>query len=188
MKCLFFLILYFFAFSALIFAQTNKSEKALKYGVSATMEKRKDVFLDAFHRDSDIGFSRIRFPVLYKSIKIEPELGYHGYDSKEKSSYDLWQYGIGLYYYVGYQDVNFYAGPRLCFEELASTFSTDEEMKQSYFNYGLTVGSEYFISERFAFGGDVQINKYIITNKTLSNFKIHHFSLIPSLYLSFYFQ
>jgi len=191
MKTCFFLTIYIFLLISLSFAEKNESKKLFKFGISATLEKSSDIYTDGFHSYTNIGFSKILLPVIFKSlIKIVPEIGYRNRDSKEMSEYTLWQIGIGIFYFYQFNDINIYSGPRIGFEKLKSTlFSTDDEMlTNNFINYGLTIGSEYFFSENFSIGSELQINKYIFNDTNSFEIEISHLSLVPVLYLSFYLK
>lgn len=176
--------------SSFLLAQKSENEKSLKFGIAATMETSSDVFEDGFHRYTDIGFSKILLPVIFKSlVKIEPEIGYRSGDGKYVD-YKLWQIGLGIFYYSKYNDINIYLGPRIGFEKLSSPlYNIDDEMETTTsYNYGLTLGSEYFLSKHFSIGSDVQINKYIFNGSDSFEIKLSHISIIPRIYLCLYLK
>ena len=191
MKINLFFILIILFFSSLLFAQNDEDIPIIKFGISATLEKSSEVYTDGYHRYTDIGFSKIMFPVIIKSlIKIQPEFSYRSYNSKKSWDYRLWQFGLGIFYFVQYNDIHFYLGPRYGFEKLKSTlWSTEDEKSISTFhNYGVTLGSEYFLSKNFSIGGEFRINKYIFNDAEEFDIDLSHLSLIPVLYLSFYIK
>ena len=185
---IFFIVLFLFLCSSLC-AQKDENVTFVKLGISATLEKSSDIYTDRFHQQTDIGFSKILLPVIINSfIKIQPEIGYRSCNSNESVDYRLWQFGIGVYYFFRYNAINFYSGPRYGFEKLKfPLYSSENEMPiQTYKNFGITLGSEYFLSNNFSVGGELQINKYIFKNSDKYDIKISHFSLVPIFYLSVY--
>jgi len=174
-----------------LFAQSDENTSAVKFGISATLEKSSYVYTDAYHRYTDIGFSEILFPVIVRSIiKIQPEFSYRSSDSKESFDYRLWQFGLGIFYFFQYNDINFYLGPRYGIEKLESTLwsTEDEKSTSSFYNYGATFGSEYFLSKNFSVGGEFRINKYIFNDAGDFDIEISHLTLVPVIYLSFYIK
>ncbi len=183
-------IVSFIILSSFLLAQNSEDEESFKFGIAATLETSSDVFQDEFHRNTNIGFSKILLPVIFKSLlKIEPEVGYRSRDVKFVD-YKLWQLGLGIYYFSEYNDINFYLGPRFGFEKLTSPlYSREDEMATTTsYNYGITLGSEYFLSKHFSVGSEVQINKYIFNGTDSFAIKLSHVSIIPGIYLSLYLK
>lgn len=170
-----------------IFAQP--SSQNIHFGFAATLEKSTDVYTDGFHSRTEIGFSKVLFPIMYRSfLKIQPELGYNSQTYKD-FSYRMWQYGIGIYYCLVRQRMRFYLGPRLGYEKLrSSVFSNNDEMTTAtYKDYGLTIGSEYLFGSNMTCGAEVRFNRYHFKEPGF-DFERIHYALIPSLYLAFYFK
>lgn len=189
MKSLLFFVLIVLFFNSSLFSQIEEDIPIIKFGISATLEKSSYIYTDSYHRYTDIGFSEILLPVIVKSlIKVQPEFSYRSSDSKESLDYRLWQFGLGIFYFFQYNDINFYLGPRYGFEKLKSTlWSTAEEKSTStFYNYGATFGSEYFLSKNFSVGGEFRITKYIFDDSGDYDIEISHLSLVPVIYLSFY--
>ncbi len=174
--------------SSLLYGQHDSSNTLIKFGISATLEKSSDIYIDGVHRYTDIGFSKILIPLLYKTfLKIEPECGYRSRTSKDTYTYKMWQYGIGVYYYFSYKVINMYFGPRYGLEKVTSTLSSEEETStNTYYNYGMTLGFEYHLSNNFSFGSEFQINKYVLNEIMGIEVDISHYSITPVLYLSVY--
>jgi len=182
-------ILIFLLVNSFLYGQSSSNNSYLKFGISATLEKSTDIYADGFHKYTDIGFSKILFPVIYDSkIKFQPEIGYRSRESKDSYSYNysMWQFGLGIFYYTKYEEINIYIGPKIGFEELISKTIGEKEKNSDYYHYGIVIGSEYFLSKNFAFGGELQINKYFIDKLIGIEIDVSQFSFVPVIYLSFY--
>jgi len=180
----------FMLISSILFANNNDDGEFFKFGIGVTLEKSSDIYNDGFHRSNNIGFAKVILPIIYNSqLKFVPEIGLQSYKSYSSADYTLWQFGLGLYYFYPFHDINIYAGPRFSFEELDSKFfDYRKDDNSTYYSFGITLGAEYFLSENFSFGAELQINKYFIDQFGGYDYKIRHLSLVPVLYLSFYFK
>lgn len=174
--------------SSVLIASNNDSLRVVKFGIAATLEKSNSVYWDGFHSSTHIGFSKILLPIIFKSqIKIMPEIGLQSYKNRQTTDYTLWQLGLGIYYFHPYKDINIYTGPRAGLEKLKLVLSGDDtEESITYYNLGITIGAEYFLSENFSFGCELQAGKYF--SDDYFNIEISDLTFIQMLYLSFYLK
>ena len=189
MKSILNFVILFLFFNSVLYAQEEKNNILWKFGISATLEKNSDILTDGVHRDTKIGFSKILFPVIFKSfLKIQPEFAYHSQDSRDTNKYESWKFGLGIFYYYPYNKIVIYSGPRFGLEKLRSSFYSDngEYSTSNFFNYGIILGTEYFLSNIFSVGSEFQINKYILRESYSEDFEVSHLTVVPVLYLSLY--
>jgi hypothetical protein len=155
-------------FSSLLSAQSDSLDLDLRIGIGATLEKEYGVKTYRYTPPS-VGITKLYLPIIYKSkLKIVPEFGYWDYNVEyyeNKYSYTITHYGINLNYIFLYKPALFYFGPRFAVDHVVFPyFEYDEEFKDSKndYIYGLTLGGEYFLSNHFTMGFDLQFNFFKI--------------------------
>ena len=110
--------------------------------------------------------STFRLPIFIKSkFKIEPELAIWSYktDSKySESTYLTFRYGCGIYLTKNFIKTSIYLGPRFAVNHAIFTNNNKNNPNIDYSKndvaFGLSVGGEYFLSEHFSLGSEIQLN------------------------------
>lgn len=155
-------------FSSLLLAQSDSLDLDLRIGIGATIEKEYGVNLDRYSSPS-VGIMKVYIPFFYKSkIKVVPEFGLWDYElsfDNNKYSYAITHYGINLNYILLYKPAIFYFGPRFAVDHVVMPFyrfDDDFEESKNDYTYGLTLGGEYFMSNHFTIGFDLQFNFFDI--------------------------
>ena len=181
-------------FSSLLLAQSDSLDLDLRIGIGATIEKEYGVSLSRYDPPS-VGIMKVYIPIFYKSkIKVVPEFGYWDYKVKYndiKYSYAVTHYGINLNYIFLYNPAIFYVGPRFAVDHIVLPyyqFEDDFEESRNDYTYGLTLGGEYFLSNHFALGFDLQFNFFDIGEEIPDFPREEKVKAIESvIYFCFYF-
>lgn len=109
--------------------------------------------------------SNIYVPIIVgRSFKLEPEIGFLRFSEDGEFAEETitqWRFGIGAFYYMrAAESLRAYVGPRL---GLQLTSMTDEnggkyEFDETDLLIGIALGGEYFFSDNFSLGGEIQLN------------------------------
>jgi len=157
------------------YAQDEASKKTTKIGIGVTISDIKDLF-QSIMGDGNAAPS-IYIPIdISPAFRIEPEISYYKFSEKEEynSSTDenritSYSIGLGLSSMNRRGSVNLFYGARFGMIKASSVneytyiggADKDEETGSGFY-IAPTIGGEYFFSENFAMGGEVQI-KYSST-------------------------
>jgi hypothetical protein len=145
-----------------------------------------------------VSFSNFYIPMTISDmITIEPEFGYFRYgssDSDSESSDDLIRFGMGLFYTPVFGRTALHFGIRIGIISYSSEYSeegfSDERSKTDFF-IGPAVGAEYFFSDQFSLGAEVQLNYIDIGNWEGDEFSNgsdnYFFSNRTHVFIRFYF-
>jgi len=162
-----------FLFSLLFFTKTYAKTDSLKIadrvGIGVTIEKSLGIRFDRY-ATSVVGISRVYIPMTFGAkFKVEPEFAYWHYSrsmGNEKYSYSNFHYGFGIFYLYRVGNTIFYIGPRFAVDHIILPhYNSDEDKKsKNDYNYGITIGGEYFFSNNFSLGAEIQM-LYIFLGK-----------------------
>ena len=130
--------------------------------VESLVEKSLGIKFDRYSSPS-VGISRIYVPMTFGAkFKVEPEFAYWKYTNKmgnQKINYSCFHYGLGIFYLFGKERTFFYVGPRFAIEHIKlPNYGYDDTYKsKNDYNYGLALGGEYFFSNNFSLGAEIQM-------------------------------
>ncbi len=145
-----------------------------------------------------ISFSNFYIPMTISDlVTVEPEFGYFRYgtsDSDSESSNDLIRFGMGLFYTPIFGRTALHFGIRFGIISYSSEYSEDgfsnEESKTDFF-IGPALGAEYFFSDQFSLGAEVQLNYIDIGDWKSDEFSNgpdkYYFSNRTQVFIRFYF-
>lgn len=147
-----------------------------------------------------VSFSNFYIPMtIADMITIEPEFGYFRYGSSEsdhdyEASNDLIRFGMGLFYTPILGRTALHFGIRFGIISYSSKYSeegfSDEQSKTDFF-IGPAVGAEYFFSDQFSLGAEVQLNYIDIGDWESDEFSNgsdkYYFSNRTHVFIRFYF-
>jgi hypothetical protein len=112
-----------------------------------------------------VALSNIYVPIIIgSSFKLEPEIGFYRLSEEEdtfEGTLTQWRFGLGAFYYLpAAASVRVYVGPRVGLQltSLSAEEDVDLEFGETDFVFGLALGGEYFFSDHFSLGGEVQLN------------------------------
>ena len=157
--------------SYLVFAEQTEG----KIGIGAGFGKEVMVI----NMSNNPAWTMDDFPSIYvsylnKNIKVDAEFGYYYYhdetdenedDEKRENTQSILKLGLGAFYKKNYNKFMNYFGGRFAFYDKSSESiwyypEYTQKEKQSITDYEIspTIGSEYFFSEKFSIGGEIQLN------------------------------
>lgn len=112
-----------------------------------------------------VALSNIFVPIILGSnFKLEPEIGFYRLSEDEdtfEGTLTQWRFGLGAFYYLpATESVRVYVGPRVGLQltSLSAEEDVELELGETDLTFGLALGGEYFLSDHFSCGGEVQLN------------------------------
>lgn len=160
MKKVSFILLFavsFFLASNLIHAQ--EKENRIGIGVSIGRQIIEEMEYRAFE------YTRFYVPIIVSShFRLEPEIGYYRYSGSGedwKESRKRLSIGCGIFFITRKGKVDIYYGARLGLISTSYFYETTTYLRdesRTDFYIGPAIGGEYFFSNHFSLGGEIQIN------------------------------
>jgi len=161
-------LLFLFTFSHHLYSHDSLTVKEFKIGFGATIEKTYGIKFDGFSNPS-IGVTKIYIPMIYKYIiKIQPEISFWDYSYEFENNgteYQVFHYGLSAFYIFKFNETLVYIGPRYSVDEITSLIlrlSDESEGSRTDTSMGITLGGEYFFSNHFSLGVEIQFNSLSI--------------------------
>jgi hypothetical protein len=164
-KATFFLLLgiAFLLMSNLVYAQ----EKAPSFGIGVSMGREILMVYDqGIVTLSDYPSFYMPIPIS-SGFRIEPEIGLwlHSYSREDggdrKSSYSIISLGCGIFPITNKGKIYIYYGARFRMVRFLNSIEdvyTDRDDSKTDIHFGPAVGGEYFFTDHFTLGGEVQLD------------------------------
>jgi len=123
-----------------------------------------------------MSMTAFRLPVFIKSkFKIEPDLAFWSRKYKDKyseSTISLIRYGCGFYFTKNFEKTSLSFGPRFTVNHQDNSYKTTWDNHKTSMNdvaLGFAFGGEYFLSEHFSLGSEIQLNYWYMGAENDSN-------------------
>ena len=178
MKKLTWILLLLIAFGAVTVANGQEYGE-MKFGLGASLGKQPFpyyiYYTGAMMTINE--FPAIHVPIhLNPTIFVEPFFGYWSYkyteewDSVEEfEKFSMMQIGIGAFYTIWYGPVDIYIGARFGYDMWKYSYKDYDSYWDEYYEgdaskndlwFGPAIGGEYFFTQNFSLGGEVQFKYY----------------------------
>jgi hypothetical protein len=183
--------------------EKSDEEKKPKFGVGVSFSPFRGIFVERFR---PLDLADIRVPIFIGShVKLEPEIGILRmtetvsggdflFDPRvRKETFTQLRLALGGYYrHSATEKLEIYVGPRVGIIRSTESIRRDDDEDSETLKdllLGAALGGEYFFSNHFSLGGEVQFN-YLSFDETEDPFSRTEASLLTtnaSVLLRFYF-
>ena len=161
-KSIFILLLFCFFFG--IYNFSYGLENKTRIGFGTTIESRLVTSSDML-----VTYARsvtaFRLPVFIKSkFKVEPDFALWSQKYKDEystSTYSFTRYGCGFYLTKNFEKTSLSFGPRFTVNHQGNSYKSkwdNHKTSMNDFAFGFAFGGEYFFSEHFSLGSEIQLN------------------------------
>ncbi len=152
--------------AAPLYAQGERAQIGIGVGLDPSAIISTDVVVSFL----PVGLGSVYVPVIIQGrYKIEPGIGFFRYkrswvqgDRFSETKTTLWHLGLGLLYmFAPGRSLRPYVGPRVTYSkwsEKEELDSSESKISSSDWIIGLVTGGEYFFSDHFTLGGELQLN------------------------------
>lgn len=139
-------------------------ENKTRIGFGTTIESRL-VTSHETYKIYAMSLTAFRLPVFIKSkFKIEPDFAFWSQkfgDKYSESTNSLVRYGCGFYFTKNFEKTSLSFGPRITINHLGTAYKSkwdNNKLSKNDFAFGFAFGGEYFLSEHFSLGSEIQLN------------------------------
>lgn len=182
-------VIFCFNFSYLL-SQTEKPSLIKSFGIGLHLQQFTSNYLFDMESLPTSKFILVISPNNF--FRLEPEFGF--WTAKEKSeevSMKNINIGLGVLGMIQYNKLNTYGGLRC--EYALTKYGDDTSYKSNNFSISPTIGTEFYLSENFSFGGEIAF-KYSSMKSSIDPLptyfeesEISSFSTETGLFIRFYF-